>query len=133
MLIYPLPMPNDKESTVNDEIQPNVVESVNEETKLPVKIPELIRLVLSTGGRILNPLAGRPVSREPSPICLPYMKPDEIVEKNPNDVDIKTLLNIKMKGWEDLKWKYTGMVNEDDQPHGFGRAIQINNKIFIDG
>ena len=40
------------------------------------------------GGRIVNPPAGRPVSKEPSPICLPYIEPVEIVEKNPNDVDI---------------------------------------------
>ena len=40
------------------------------------------------GGKIVNPPAGRPVSKEPSPICLPYMDPVEIVEKNPNDVDI---------------------------------------------
>ncbi len=25
------------------------------------------------------------------------------------------------------------MVNKDNQPHGFGRAIKTNNKSFIDG
>ena len=29
--------------------------------------------------------------------------------------------------------KYTGMVNKDNQPHGFGRAIETENDYFIDG
>jgi hypothetical protein len=87
MLMNPFPRPNDKESTVSDEIYPNVVESLAVETKLPVIIPELMTVVLSTGGRILIPPAGRPVNNEPSPICLPYTDPVEIVEKKPNDVD----------------------------------------------
>jgi hypothetical protein len=44
--------------------------------------------VLNIGGKAVSPPAGRPVNNDPSPICLPYMDPVEIVEKNPNDVDI---------------------------------------------
>ena len=25
------------------------------------------------------------------------------------------------------------MVNKDNQPHGYGRAIETDNKVFIDG
>ena len=30
-------------------------------------------------------------------------------------------------------WNYTGMVNKDNKPHGYGRAIHTDNLCFIDG
>ncbi len=43
----------------------------------------------------------------------------------------KQLKNIKIKetGGE---YNYTGMANKDDQPHGWGRAFEIDNDRFID-
>jgi hypothetical protein len=43
---------------------------------------------------------------------------------------MKTLKNIKIG---DYFYDYTGMVNKENQPHGFGRAIKIDNSWFIDG
>jgi hypothetical protein len=48
------------------------------------KKPVLRVFVLRTAGTEKATL----VSSEPSPICLPYTDPVEIVEKNPDEVDI---------------------------------------------
>ena len=29
------------------------------------------------------------------------------------------------------KWNYSGMINKNNQPHGYGRAIRTNNDSFI--
>ena len=40
--------------------------------------------------------------------------------------------DIELTRWPG-KWNYSGMVNKDDQPHGWGRAIRKDNYGFIDG
>ena len=46
---------------------------------------------------------------------------------------MKKLNGIKLKGWNrNYKWNYTGMVNEHNLPHGYGRVIDSNNVYFID-
>jgi hypothetical protein len=30
------------------------------------------------------------------------------------------------------KWNYHGMINKDNQPHGYGRAIKTDKWRFID-
>ena len=37
-----------------------------------------------------------------------------------------------MIGW-DGNYNYIGMVNKNNYPHGFGRAVCIKNYDFIDG
>jgi hypothetical protein len=32
-----------------------------------------------------------------------------------------------------MYYTYTGMVNKENQPEGFGRAIRIDNWLFLDG
>ena len=49
-----------------------------------------------------------------------------------NDVTVKQIEGIQIKGWYS-KWNYTGMVNKDNKPHGFGRVIRRDNYGFIDG
>ena len=44
---------------------------------------------------------------------------------------LKILKNIEINGWS-AKYNYSGQVNKDNQPHGFGRAIATSNYLFID-
>ena len=55
-----------------------------------------------------------------------------MVEFNQKDAKIKTLNKIEINGLE-YKCNYNGMVNKDNKPHGFGRAIDIDNNHIIDG
>ncbi len=49
------------------------------------------------------------------------------------DLTIKTLTNIKINGLFCGNYNYTGMVNKNNYPHGFGRAIRTDNFSFFDG
>jgi len=61
------------------------------EILLAVKIPVLRRVVLRIGGTIdIPPPPLMPVRPDPSPTKRPNKVPAEIVEKNPNEVDIVT-------------------------------------------
>ncbi len=40
--------------------------------------------------------------------------------------------NIKIEDWS-ANYNYYGMVNKENKPHGFGRAVRINGECFIDG
>ena len=44
---------------------------------------------------------------------------------------LKTIKDIEIEGWI-VKWNYTGMVNKDNKPHGWGRAIRTDDNLFID-
>jgi len=55
------------------------------------KKPVLKNVVLRTGGTIDMPPLAIPVKPDPSPINLPYMLPVDIVEKNPYDVESRTV------------------------------------------
>ena len=71
-----IPFPNRLE-TVRLFVDIELVEILLAVSKLVLKV-----VVLKKGGIIVNPPAGRPVSKEPSPICLPNIEPVEIVETN---------------------------------------------------
>ena len=62
------------------EKNPKLVDIVIAEMLEADKNPVLRKLVLRMGGKLVNPAAGRPVNCEPSPICLPYMEPEDILE-----------------------------------------------------
>ena len=45
----------------------------------------------------------------------------------------KMLRDIELSGNSFWKFNYTGMVNKDDLPDGFGRAITTDKDRFMDG
>jgi len=50
-----------------------------------------------------------------------------------NTFEIKTLYGVDIDGWNG-KFIYTGMVHKiTNKPHGFGRAVNKNYELFIDG
>ena len=49
-----------------------------------------------------------------------------------NDVTYSQQNGIKIKIWPGT-YNYHGMVNKDNKPHGWGRAIHTDNYCFIDG
>ena len=49
-----------------------------------------------------------------------------------NHVTYSQVNGITLKNWSGT-WNYTGMVNKDNQPHGYGRAIHTGNLSFYDG
>jgi len=56
---------------------------------------------------------------------------------DPSKTTIKTITNLNISNYIILltgnRYNYTGMVNKDNQPHGWGRAIEKDNLHFIDG
>ena len=48
-----------------------------------------------------------------------------------NESTLKSLYNIEIKGWTG-HWSYSGMVKNGNLPHGWGRAIKMDNSFFID-
>ena len=71
------------------EKNPYTVDIENVEILEAERIPVLRKVVLKMGGKDVSPAAGRPVNKDPSPICLPKKLPEEIVEKNPYIVEIE--------------------------------------------
>ena len=64
------------------EKNPKLVDIVIAEILEADRNPVLRKLVLRMGGKLVNPAAGRPVSKDPSPTKRPNTDPDEIVETN---------------------------------------------------
>ena len=55
-----------------------------------------------------------------------------LVQFDSNELMFKKLSNIKMIGCNGI-FNYTGMVNRNNMPHGFGRAIKEDGDCFYDG
>ena len=54
-------------------------------------------------------------------------------EFDQSDTAIMTLYKTCIGCCNSPDWNYTGMVNKNNQPHGFGRAISINKYYLFDG